>query len=143
MKEHVRLGRSGLLGERGAVVFGHSVSWKWRWREHCGDRGQDLEAATELPEESHQEVSGPSNSSSESRGGTDSPSTTRRFQSRRGGEQTSATSLDVTPGVGSSQSSRSGYGEPSSSRSRGKKRYRDEGQDWHSHGQCEWRRRRY
>jgi hypothetical protein len=109
------LGKPNMLRGTGAVVFGHNVSWKYHWRaDGRSDYQENWHEPLEEPSNRAPLVSGLSNTgSSSSRQEMQSSSASRSTQSRRSGDQTSITSIDVNLGVDSSRSSGSGNNAPS------------------------------
>jgi hypothetical protein len=73
----------GSLDERGAVVFGHSVAWRYRWRESGDEDLEEGEPLPPLPAPKHRIMTARTGSSSESPNlGSGTPTTSPSLQSR-------------------------------------------------------------
>ena len=93
--QYLRLGGPDKLADAGAVVFGHNVKWKYRWKENGNE---DLEEwcddSLRVPSDEDQTINEPISSTSGSSTRADNLSAaSRRSRSHESSNETAATSL--------------------------------------------------
>ncbi|KAF2494968.1 hypothetical protein BU16DRAFT_462498 [Lophium mytilinum] len=90
------LGEPGRLADAGAVVFGHNIGWKYRWKEDGNDDLEECHDPVDLPEDEDQEWPTLVDSSAESSVLADKQSVSSGVsQNYKNSERTTATSFST------------------------------------------------
>lgn len=102
--QYSRLGGPDKVADAGAVVFGHNVEWKFRWKEDGNEDLEEWHDSLRVPSNDDQITTEPISSSSGSSTRADNLSVaSRRSQGHESSEGTAATSLYTNSNVSSAQ----------------------------------------